>query len=300
MKKPTLAAFILAASLAPVVQAQGFDPQRIPVELQGWWVPAFGHIHAAVRLPLGQTVSGTLKLDVRVVIHDNPSKVFKVYATTESTTLASTKVDLTCPYDGMTETNCAFSVPLSLDTRLVPDGWRELRVKVKSLTPDGKTFYVSSSLGIQVENGTPDSDYSKFSGTSKRVGGVAYYTGVTETSVRFEDSPRAPVSGVYKFRVRTADSSTRLVVDLDKSHYIPAVGSWPESQPSTGTNLFDKLGTFSSTVEIPIDTRTLANGWHTLAAKSVGVGSAQSICSFCGSELSSLAAVSKIWFYVQN
>ena len=217
VKKPTLAAFTLAASLAPpLVHAQGFDPQQIPVELQAWWAPAFGHIHAAVRLPLGQTVSGTLRLEVRVVIHSNPGKVFKVYATTESTTLASTKVNLSCPYDGVTETNCAFSVPLSLDTTLVPDGWRELRVKVKSLTPDVKTFYVSSSLGIQVENGKADSDYSKFSGTSKRVGGVAYYTGVTETSVRFEDSPRIPVGGVYKFRVRTADSSTRLVVDLDK------------------------------------------------------------------------------------
>src|SRR5262249_31361972 len=152
--------------------------------------------------------------DLRVVIHDNPSKVFKVYATTESTTLTSKKVDFSCPYDGVHETNCAFSVPLSLDTNLVPDGWRELRLKVKALTPDGKTFYVSSSLGIRVENGKTDSDYSKFSGTSKRVGGVAYYTGVTETSARFEDSPRSPVSGIYKFKVRTADSSSRLTVDL--------------------------------------------------------------------------------------
>jgi len=300
MKRPGILAALLAAILAPcLASGQGFDPNEIPVELQTWWFPAFGHIHSAVRLPLGP-VSGMLKLDVRVVLHSNPSTVFRVYATTESTDLGSTKVSLKCPYDGVHENTCAFSVPLNLDTTRAKDGWRELRLKTKALTPDGKTNYVSSSLALRIENGKTDSDYSKQAGAEKRVGGVSYYTGVKATSVRFENQPRVPLSGLYTFKVRTADSSSHLTVDLDKTHFIPAVGTWPETPPSAGSNLFDKAGTFSSPVAIPIDTRTLANGWHTLAAKSTGVGSAASVCSYCGPEPSALSGVSKIWFYVQN
>jgi hypothetical protein len=283
-----------------VANAQAFDAKTIPIEFQAWWFPAFGHIHAAARLPIGQTVSGKLNLGVRIVIHNNPSKVVRVYATSDDDLKFTTNTSLVCPYDGVHETNCAFSVPLPIDTTLMKDGWRELRIKANATTPDAKAFRVSSSMAIYVDNGKTDVSYSKFTGTLKPLSGVAYYTGVDYTYAKIEDVPRTPISGVYTFRVHTADGSSHLTIDLDKGHYIPAVGSWPEQPASAGVTLFDQEGRFSSTVKIPVDTRNLANGWHTFAAKSIGVGAAPSFCSYCGPELSKLAGVSKIWFYVNN
>jgi hypothetical protein len=280
--------------------SQDFDPKLITTEFQAWWFPAFGHIHAAARLPIGQTVSGVLKLDVRVVLHNNPSRVERVYATSDDGLKFTTKTSLVCPYDGVHESTCAFSVLLPVDTTLMKDGWRELRIKANATTPDSKAFRVSSSMAIYVDNGKADESYSKFAGPLKPLSGVAYYTGVDYTYAKIEDVPRTRISGVYTFRVHTADDSSHLTVELDKSHYIPPIGSWPEQPQTAGVTLFDKEGRFSSTVKIPVDTRTLANGWHTFAAKSIGVGAGTSQCSYCGPELSKLAGVSKIWFYVNN
>jgi len=282
--------------------AQDFDPRAVAVETQAWWAPDFGHIHSAVRLPFGQTVSGILDLDVRIVLHNNPSRLFRVYLTTEDDNIKFvTGTDLVCPYDGVTETNCAWSVPLRVDTAAMPEGWREIRLKAKATTPDGKTFYVSSSFGVYVDNGSAsDTNNSKFSGTSKPLSGLGYYDTLDAATVKFEDVPRAPISGTYVFRVRTSSNSLHLTVDLDKSHFIPAVGSWPEQPASVGVTLFDQDGTFSSTVQIPVDTLTLANGWHAIAAKSTGITGLTSTCSYCGSEINRLAGVGKFWFYVQN
>lgn len=51
---------------AQVTEDEPWDGTRIPIELQSWWTPAFGHMHAAMRLPLGQEVSGILEFDVRL------------------------------------------------------------------------------------------------------------------------------------------------------------------------------------------------------------------------------------------
>jgi len=84
-RRHTAAALLVAglfASAAPasaqVTEDEPWDGARIPIELQSWWTPAFGHIHAAMRLPLGQEVSGILQFDVRVVLHNNPSTIYKL------------------------------------------------------------------------------------------------------------------------------------------------------------------------------------------------------------------------------
>ena len=99
-----------------------------------------------------------------------------------------------------------------------------------------------------------------------------------------------------------SDDAGVVTVALDQNHYIPAAPPWAEQPATNGPVLFDKDGDFRKDyVPITIDTRTLANGWHTLAAKSVGVTGDTSSCSYCDPKvISKNQAVAKIWFYVDN
>lgn len=298
---PQVVTFVLSWLVLPVTaHSQAFDQNKIPIEMQAWWVPAFGHVHAAVALPFGQTVSGKFTLNVRVVLHNNPSRVYKVYTSSDENVKFKAYVDLRCPFDGVEESTCAFNVPLAIDTTLMSDGWRAFTINAVSTTPDGKKFQASSKLPIYVDNGRTDSNYTKFAGPLKPLYGSGYYTGMEYTYVKIEDVPRTPIQGIHTFLVHTRSLSSHLTVEIDKSHFIPAVGPWAAQAASAGVTLFDKDGTFSSNVPIVVDTTKLPNGWHTLAAKSVGVGAGPSTCSYCGPELSKLHGVAKIWFYVQN
>ena len=117
----TAAAFVIAGLLAcaapasaQVIEDEPWDSTRIPIELQSWWTPAFGHMHAAMRLPLGQEVSGILEFDVRVVLHNNPSTIYKLSIHDDDSPKMEMPLDLHCPYDGVTPSTCAFNVPVSV------------------------------------------------------------------------------------------------------------------------------------------------------------------------------------------
>lgn len=277
-----------------------FNARRIPIELQAWWAPNFGHIHAAAMLPLGQDVSGTLDFDVRIVLHDNPSHLFELRIDTDQGVFKRIPLNLRCPYDGRTSTNCAFNVPVSLDTTKMTNGWREIRIRATSDSPDGKRFLNSSGIPLHIVNGGGGggSNYNRWCNNRSLIG-RGWYDGFGYTNAVIECVPLAPVSGVHTFNVRAQQTSNHLQVALDKTHYIPAVGSWPEVAPSAGRILFDRAGNFQSFTPITVDTRQLANGWHSLAVTSTGDGGTSS-CEFCNGEHNNPAGVAKIWFFVQN
>src|SRR4051794_11071175 len=99
--------------------AAGFDPRQIPLEIQSWWAPAFGHIHAAAVLPVRQTVSGKFTLNVRIVLHNNPSHLYLVYTSSDENVKFEKHVSLDCPYDGKNESTCAWNVPIEINTTLM-------------------------------------------------------------------------------------------------------------------------------------------------------------------------------------
>ncbi len=277
-----------------------FNPRRIPIELQAWWAPNFGHIHAAAMLPLGQDVSGTLDFDVRIVLHDNPSHLVELRIDTDQGVFKKIPLNLRCPYDGRTSTNCAFNVPVSLDTTKMTNGWREIRIRATSDSPDGKRFLNSSGIPLRIVNGGGGggSNYNRWCNNRSLIG-RGWYDGFGYTNAVIECVPLETVSGVHTFNVRAQQTSNHLQVALDKTHYIPAVGSWPEVAPSAGRILFDRAGNFQSFMPITVDTRQLANGWHSLAVTSTGDGGTSS-CAFCNGEHNNPAGVAKIWFFVQN
>jgi len=284
---------------ALVSDGEPFDPGRMPVELQAWWTPNFGHIHAGTRLPLGQVVSGTLNFDVRIVLHDNPSHLVELRIDDDGGVRKRIPLDLDCPYDGVTSTNCAFNVPVSLDTTQMQDGWRELRIRGTTDTPDGKRFLNSSGIPINVQNGGSDSNYNRWCNNTSLIG-RSWYEGFGYTNAIIECVPLQPISGVHTFRVRAQQASEHLEVALDKTHFIPAVGPWPAQQPTLGEILFDADGDFGSFFPITIDTRNLSDGWHTLAVTSTGPNGGPSQCSYCQGEINKPKGVAKIWFFVQN
>lgn len=280
--------------------ASPFDARRIPIELQAWWAPVFGHIHAAAMLPLGQDVSGTLNFDVRIVLHDNPSHLFELRIDTDQGVFKRIPLDQRCPYDGRTSTNCAFNVPVSLDTTKMGSGWREIRIRATVETVDGKRFLNSSGVPLHIVNGSGGGgDYDRWCNNRSLIG-RGWYDGFGYTNAIVECVPQTPVSGLHTFNVRSQKSSGHMQVALDKSHYIPPVGPWAEVKPSAGQILYDQDGNHDSFFPIKVDTTKLANGWHSLAVTSTGDNGGSSSCAFCGGVDNKPAGVAKFWFYVQN
>ncbi len=302
-----IACFIVVAllprnALALVDDADPFIPQLIPIELQAWWLPDFGHIHAGTRLPLGQEVSGRLEFDVRIVLHNNPSHLRELRIDSDTGIFTSIPLDLDCPYDGVTANTCVFNVPVSLDTTLLQDGWRELRLRATTETPDGQSFLNSSGIRLNVQNGGVPNDVTFGDECDyQSLTGRGWYGIFKYTNVVIECVPQAPISGVHTFRVRAQLPSQHLTVALDKTHFIHAVGPWPAQAANPGQLLFDEDGDFQSFFPITIDTTLLADGWHTMAVVSTGPDGSSSDCSYCLPSTTNFpSGVAKIWFYVQN
>lgn len=291
----------VSPALALVSGEEPFDTRRIPLEVQAWWVPNFGHLHAAARLPLGQAVSGTMQFDVRIVVHDNPAHISGLALKRNNVNLAFYPLDLDCPYDGVTSTTCAFNVPVSLDTTLFQDGLHVLRIRVDADTPDGELLHTSSFWPLDVQNGRPESPETVniwCGGAS--AGGPGWYTDVKYSTAVLECVPLAPVSGIWPFRFMAINSTARLRVVLDGNHFIPAVGPWPEQQATVGTVLFDEVCRCTTFRELSLDTTLLANGWHTLSIQSQSGKTDVSVCEYCAGELNHLEGHMKVWFYVEN
>jgi len=288
----------VAIAAASVNDFGAFDKNRLPVEMQAWWTPAFGHIHLAALVPFGQPVRGIIEIPIRIVFHDNPSVLqYLSVHTDEKPQLRIPMGDLRC-----TQEVCAWAFTIRLDTTKMSSGWRELRLRTDAETPDGNRFLSSSGIPILVQNGGKVKHYERYCNNTGLMG-RGWYDGFGYTVGIIECVPTAPVKGVVTFRARAHHASKHLRIDLDKSHFIPAVGLWPQQNDTAGVTLFDKTGNFSSSknwISVTIDTRSLSNGWHTLAVQSTGPKGDVSRCPGCPNVLSFPAGVAKMWFYVQN
>ncbi|MEZ4865358.1 MAG: hypothetical protein R3C14_28880 [Caldilineaceae bacterium] len=298
-QQPAVTALEPVAAAASAVTAFGaFDKRYIPIELQAWWTPAYGHLHLAALVPFAQPVSGKLEIPVRVVLHANPSVLRYLSVHTDEKAQLRVKLgDLRC-----SQPVCAWAFTITLDTTKMSSGWRELRLRAETVSPDGSRYFNSSNVPVLVQNGGTVKNAKQFCDHTALIG-RGWYDGFDYTNAIIECVPTAPVHGAVTFRVRAQNPSQHLKVDLDKTHMIPAVGLWPLQAAITGATLFDKDGDFSGSkdwVSIPIDTRTLSNGWHSLAVQSTGPKGAVSQCSGCPTEKSFPAGVAKMWFYVQN
>lgn len=275
----------------------GFDARAIPVEMQAWWTPAYGHVHTAAKLPFAQTVSGVISIPIRIVMHDNPGKLHRFDVWDGRPVLLTYQLmgDLTCNVSV-----CAWAVTAVVDTTKMNDGCQELRIRSTVRTPDGKEMLESSGVPVYVDNGKADQNFNN-SCTTHQLIGRGWYTGFDYTNAVISNLPIAPISGLYTFQVRAQNASAHLFVALDKSHFIPAVSGWEAAADNPGFVLFDKDGSYLKLFPLTVDTRTLANGWHNIQVKSTKPTGAVSVCNGCPSGVKSFpSGIAKFWFYVQN
>lgn len=151
-----------------------YPEPRVFLESQGWWddrdddgqVARFGdseHLHVGLCIPLQQTITGTMRIDIRIVghnlpagsvirntrFHDAPGQLFE---------------DLR--YERVVragERDVVVWRTLNWNSAEAPDGLRELRFLTFAVRPDAAEIHASTGWCVAFENGKANSDYSSCS-----------------------------------------------------------------------------------------------------------------------------------------
>lgn len=316
-----LGAALLAASPVKAEELPALDPpypgltdRQMVVEVQSWWVPAFGHIHVTAVLPaFGEDVRGRLKVPTRWILHDNPARAFHVELVArdgrenKARVLAGKDLDQACPYSGEHESTCAFSTVFEVDTRRLQNGLKQFNFVLQTRTPDGKEYRTSSRFPVRFDNPgrSSNGDALDKRGVERAVGceensifGRGWYDEPIDeyASVHLLCLPTRPVRGSYAFRF--AGGSRRdldhTIGYLSRTHAIPAVNEWPAQSAREGRLLFEKTNAerpFARTVG------GLAPGWHTVSILGRHPEGATSACAWCRGE-NRLHGAAAVWFEV--
>jgi len=259
----------------------GYPEKRIFLEGQGWWTRTagmtgtdFGHVHSGTCFPWGQRISGTLRFDVRLTMHENPGVLTQLRVQTFNSGAPDVKVPLNYTCEG----TCTWWVPVEVDTRLAYDGCQEFRFQAWVREPDGKQLLATTGFRAHVANGREVRPYCGASGANWTEG-RGWYTDTGYENGRVEDAlPMEPVSGVWSPKVRAtvgADGITPTghLIAVDPNFHAGSSG-WVLQQGTGGWGA-SRLG---------IDTTRLADGPHRLVIRT-------DANTFDGSTLSGLLVV---------
>ena len=249
-----------AEHAAAVPDCSNYPEPRTFVESQVWWSEERdstagdrAHIHVGTCFPLNQPVSGRMRLDVVVKLHNRPGKVGTVhgdfYGTGASFSLGNT--GWSCG-----STDCTFQRTAYIDTTRARDGVHELRVHVHTDRADGNEMFPSTGWRAVIDNRSPSA-----APTSEPITARGWYTGADYANAEILGwNPVQPVSGVWTPRI-----------ELKAPSGIPITRSFAYLDPDfhagrAGTKLLDRAGEFRG--ELRIDTRTLSNGPHRLVLRA--------------------------------
>lgn len=245
-----------------------YTEDRVPVEAQAWWIddknPHPGtHIHVFTYFPWMQKIRGIVRFDFRLQLHDDPGPTtgFRIQIFDIATFSWPIKVRGNPDYDQWHT--------VYVDTAQAPyDGEREFRctLNVKPTLGHSSTtsrMYNTTRWHAILDNGKPVRNGGE--GASRRIGVGGWYTGVNyQNAYLHEDDFRAllnaPVSGVWKPRVRTQDVPKATVVIDARSHFA-----------DPGITVYDGAALKDFT-PVSIDTTKLANGRHQLFVQARSVG----------------------------
>ena len=278
-----LIALTIVGVMAGTRSASAADPDcsvysqpRIFLEAQSWWLQTsgttgtdFGHIHVGTCFPYLQNVSGSVRFDIQVKLHNNPGRLYQVDVQAFNDAygvklLTSTDPGFTCLTD-----DCTLTYHLDAPTTVLSvDGLTEFRVRATVRTPDGNDFLATDGWPSYVRNGkTPvDTHYLAPNITEARGWyGLPGTDGLGYENARLRSPvPTAPVSGTWTPEVETLPGAgpsspvTHTLVTID-----PAFHDMP---PDRGKVQLDRTGAFRG--PIAIDTTQLANGPHKLVVLS--------------------------------
>ncbi len=248
----------------------GYPQPRIFLQSEAWWEQtsgesgtAYGHVDVGTCFPLGQTLTGKVDFDVRVVLYDEPGELYTVelqlFGKKSGKVIASkSNLNVKCPG----EEPCTLWYHLTGDTALYPlDGRQEFRFHALVKQPDGKRTMPSTGWQASLKNGHPKQDYRKSDDFTE---GRGWYTDEGYTIARLTTPPPAqPVSGVWNFGVKLAPGSGGRQVD---EHYVLVDPCFTCDTESYGHIIEEGSGSFEG--KLNIDTRNLANGYHVLLLRS--------------------------------
>ena len=260
-----------AQAVPDPVNCTGYPEQRVYLDSQSWWIRGpgqtgddFGHAHAATCFPLQKTVSGTVQLDVKVTMHNNPgwlgSLTVQLFKNGTGYTGAQKKFtanQYTCA-PGLT---CDFWFTMNVNTTKVPtDGTVEWRIRPKVNEPDGQNMNGSTSYQTTLANGKPVSNFRPLDFLQ----GKGWYTGIEYSQARLIDTEfpyNTPTSGSWTFEFE-CDSTllplSECLVSIDPNHHAG----------NKGTVLYENTAGGGGVRTATIDYSTLAPGAHKLVIRA--------------------------------
>lgn len=205
--------------------------------------------------PLLQTVSGIVEFDVRLMLHNNPGRLYRleIGPFVNAFPFPTMGMNFTCSATGESPT-CETWVKYRLDTtKAANDGLTTLRVKPRVVLSDGNVMLTSGDWPMILENGKPDNGRRDYDLVSR-----GWYTdwGYANPVVTNPEILLRPWRGTETLCVNNGAPSglsiTHTRVALDPNIHAGI----------RGTVLFERSSSFKGC--FTIDTTRFADGTHTL------------------------------------
>jgi hypothetical protein len=253
------------------IDCSGYAEPRTLLQIHTWWegdpVPAgeIAHLHAETCFPLGQTVSGVLVLDTKIVLHNNPGRLARYDSWIEELGGHTVGLDSYC---GLGQT-CEYWVRTEIDTRVGLDGWYEYRNKPRVRFENGDEQLTSGGWPLYVNNGNAVLSGGFRSGIDdgRGVTGRGWYTDHEYQNPVFVGPvsgvmPGATVSGVWQPNLRLDAGSGGFPSTFSAAYIDANFHQDNEDTDGGGIVLGQWNGPFRG--RLPIDTTRLSNGPHQL------------------------------------
>lgn len=215
----------------------------------------YGYLTLGTCFPIGQPVSGTVHLDLKLGLYDNPGTITvvspKIATNAGQVQLAETPLSLTCT------TECEFTVPVNIDTTASPyDGFEELRLLTNVLEPNTHEMRASDGWLLDIHNGKPLNNMW----TNGREEGRGWYTHTGYANALFlSPIPTSPLAGTWIVTYNANPGGTGLAVSSRELR----IDATPDS---AGILVHSSVGGGTSTVSI--DLSALAPGLHHLVLET--------------------------------
>ena len=254
------AAAIATAATGDRLACTGYPQRRVFLESQAWWnrTPGktgteHGHVHVGTCFPHAQKVTGVVRFDVRVIMHDNPGTLTHLNIGNNGEwggiRLVAKSPNWTCATG-----TCTRWFTTYLDTRKVPrDGRQEVRFRAQVKEPNGKEMVASTGWLAWVDNGRSIEHYRDSWSAEAR----GWYTDVGYANAKIANQPMRPIGGIWRPTVRMSAGAGGIPVTSYRAVLDPNFHAGKQ-----GTTITSGTGSFKGT--LAIDTRKLANGKHTL------------------------------------
>jgi len=299
---PPTAQATASCYFAPADNPNGptYPQQREFVEAQSWWQDATTgdafpgrHVHVGTCFPFnqfGSTLSGTVHLDWRVQLHNQPSTTTFIEAEIQIVTVTNNPVMVADLHPNVTcaTGDCTYWFSADVNTALSDrDGLEEFRFLTKVQEANGNQQHTSTGWQARLSNGKPVNDYR---GTGPFIEARGWYTNLNYTNARLKTVlPGATaVSGTWTTQWDLKPGSggtptTGYECDVDPNyHAIP---------PNHGVIVKQGSGQYSGSINV--NTTQLTNGTHALVCRADSRATV-------GSANGTISGVEKISFNVQN